>query len=90
MPDRPTPPERRMQLTLDMYADDRDSLATALRRLADKVEIDQIGPGEGASGGWSDGYSYRITEDPDMTGDRFRAELEEWRQENIRRRSEDF
>lgn len=79
--DTARPPRRRMQLALDLHGDDQAALARALRDLADRADRGEIlhSEGSGASGGWDSGYSYRLTVDPDMDGDKYRDQLQRWK-----------
>lgn len=73
------PPHRRLRLTLDLEADDLTSLTGALEALATNLLIaDRESIPDYASGGYHSGFSYKLTCDPDQTGDRFRDQLAAW------------
>lgn len=79
---RQPPRQRHLKLELSIGADDRDALARQLRDMAERIECEPgflSANGPGASGGSDHGYSYRLTIDPDMDGERYRRELEQWR-----------
>jgi len=80
------PRQRHIEVRLKIGADDAESLSVALRNLANDVLIDGTltRPGNGASGGWDAGFNYAVTVDESMTGDRYREELERWRQARVR------
>lgn len=73
-------PQRRNHLTIDIGADDHQALIDVLRDLLWRCEAKEIliSEGNGASGGWTSGYWYSMTVDPEMDGDRYRKELAEW------------
>lgn len=83
----PTPPKRRLHLTLDLGADDLREAASTLWNIAEEMERDGREERRVTSGGWGSGYSLtmRVT-DPEMDGDRFRDELKEWAAERRRQR----
>lgn len=72
------PPHRRLQLKLSMGADTLDDLCAALYQLTDFLAIEDDETREVTSGGYTSGHHFTLTCDPDMDGDRFRAELAEW------------
>jgi hypothetical protein len=78
MPDQSTPPRRRLNLLLDLGADDLTELCHALRVLANDLEHDEREVREQTSGGYASGHHLSLTCVPEMTGDRFRAELADW------------
>ncbi len=65
-------PRRRFQVTIDLGTDDEKELAWALRQITEDI-ID--GRRSSVSGGPSSGWSYTVTETPDMTHDRYIKEL---------------
>lgn len=75
----PAPPRRRLRLTLGLGADDLDEAARALEAIALDLVTDGRETREVTSGGGGSGHYLRLEWDPDMTGDRYRAELEAWR-----------
>lgn len=79
------PPERRLRLDLTLHADDLHEVATSLLNIARDLEIEGREERERTSGGYRSGHTLELTvTDPDMDGDRYRAELSEW----VRRRRE--
>jgi hypothetical protein len=87
MSDEEVPPRRRLRLQLDLGADDIDSLAGELRSIAHDLEYDGREERDTVSGGYGAGYSLKVTvTDLEQTGDRFREELEEWRQRRVAER----
>lgn len=77
-----------MCMTLELGADDWDSLAQALRALAHRCEYEPGRSMDSTRGGWDSGWHCTITEDETMTGERFRGELEQWRQARVAARRE--
>ena len=73
-----TPPRRRLELSLTIGADTLEDLHDALQQFATDLLIDNREEHIRASGGWRSGYSSTLTVDPEMTGDRYRREVQEW------------
>lgn len=78
----PTPapapaPKRRWVLTLDCHADELDDLVDVLDDARRKISTGEVTSSVG--GGTTRGYHWQLTEDPDMTGDRYREALTAWR-----------
>ena len=72
-----TAPKRRVQLKIDLHADDWEIAARHLREIA--LRIERNGPITSlCSGGWDCGYEVLGSENPDQTGDKYRDELEVW------------
>lgn len=71
-------------LELDLHADTREGLADALRELAAEVESGK-NP-DGFSAGSSGGGTFKLTENPDQTPERYqeqlRAYLEQMKEES--------
>ena len=82
----PAIPHRRLRLGLDLGADDLDELCGALRRIANDLEIEAEEEHDQTSGGYADGYRLVLRCNPDQTGDKFRGELEAWRQARVAER----
>lgn len=86
MSDTPKPPERRLRLTLDLGADDLDEIHSALIMIANSIDLDGREEREVTSGGWASGHHLKlVVTDPEMTGDRFRELLWEWRRACVAR-----
>ncbi len=79
MSDAPPPPHRRLRMKLDLEADDLDSLASALRTMANDFDIDGVETVlDRTSGGYDSGYHLSVACNPEQTGDRFREQLAAW------------
>jgi len=75
---QPTPPKRRLQLTLTMGADDLKELVYSLMSLATDLDLNECEQWERTSGGVASGHHLNLTCDPDMTADLYQTELEAW------------
>lgn len=73
----PVAPKRALRLTLEIGADTREDMASALRHMAHRIEREQLG-GHGTWGGYSDGGNWELLTDPTMTHERFFEELTEY------------
>lgn len=74
-------PHRRWRLTLDLEADSFDRLVGALEQLALDLSLRpgaEPNPRDITSGAPDAGYVARITEDPSITPESYRAALETW------------
>lgn len=77
--DRPIPPKRRLNMTMEVGADDLGSLATELHLLADRLlyeereEIPNL-----VSGGPRCGYVLALSCDPEQNHERYFAQVQEW------------
>lgn len=71
-------PRRRFRLTLDLEADSIRDLTDALEHIAWDIHAEGRDERSVTSGGWSTGYHFDLVCDPDMHGDRFRAENAEY------------
>jgi hypothetical protein len=69
-------PQRAFVLELKVGADTRDDLIGVLRQLEYEIGADKLT--EGVSGGYSSGYSYKLTVDESMTHDRYTDELDRY------------
>jgi hypothetical protein len=82
-------PVRAFRLVLEVGADTRSDMASALRHMASRIEREQIA-GNGTWGGYSDGGNWELLTDPTMTHERFFAELTEYlRRSNAAIRGQD-
>ncbi len=73
--------ERRVNVNIDIGADSIEEAKRFLRSLLfDMERIPEDEPWHSTSGGYSSGGIVKITVDKEMTGDRYRELLEEWRQ----------
>lgn len=79
----PTPP---VTFTLNMGADDQESLSRELRRLADQVDRRELTRGAWGGGGSSGDYVLTVT---DKTAEQYRDELQEWAMNCRKRKSEE-
>ncbi|WP_166345047.1 hypothetical protein [Phytoactinopolyspora limicola] len=77
--DRPEPPRRRLRLRLRLEADTLDEIERALTNIGIDLLSQGIETREVISGGYASGYDLSLGCDPDMDGDRYRAELDAWR-----------
>ncbi len=68
-------PRRRVVLTLVLGADDRDAMIRSLQSIALEMQRGHL-RGDATSGGYSDGYTLRVTEDPDITHDSYIAAID--------------
>lgn len=66
-------PHRAFRLTLQLDADDRSALASALVHLADRVDRSEISTG--VSGGPDSGWIYELLHDPAMTHEAYFEEV---------------
>lgn len=82
-------PKRRLQMRLDIQADSISELSDALRNIGIDLEIEGREEREVTSGGWGSGYHYSLTCDPDMDGDIYRAELQQWMEQRKEARNAD-
>jgi hypothetical protein len=73
MSDLPKPPRRACRFVLDLQADDRRALASALYQMADQIERGQMG--RSISGGYSAGYICELIENDHPTHDEWYEEL---------------
>ena len=75
-------PKRRLHLELDLAADSIAEIGRVLANLETDIAVMDINGDEtfeGISAGWGSSHTLRITlTDPDMTGDRYREELQAW------------
>ena len=70
-------PHRRFEIVVTVSADDWESAQREVARVLDHVA--EHGPQcNMASGGYSTGSSVQVTEDAEMTHDRFEQELDAW------------
>lgn len=73
-------PKRRLRMSLDLGSDDLPAMACELRSIAHDLEYEGREERDTTSGGYSCGYHLTVSvTDPEMTGERFREELEAWR-----------
>lgn len=70
-------PKRRFVLTLEWGADDRESLAHALRHIAFEIDSESSS-GRVTSGAPSDGGHYELREDPSMTHEAYFEAVKVW------------
>lgn len=70
-------PKRRFVLAMEWGADDRRSLAQALRHIAFEIESERSS-GRVTSGAPSDGGHYELRENPDVTHDSYFAAVDAW------------
>lgn len=70
------PPKRRLHLTVDLHADDWSALSDAFSDLRHAVFID--GSTNCTSGGSDAGWHVEVTDNPEMTPERYRTALNEW------------
>jgi hypothetical protein len=63
------PPHRAVRLVLDLEADTREDLLSALRQIGIEIAMGQLT--KGVSGGYSSGYSYEYTESASPTHDQY-------------------
>lgn len=77
MPSDARAPHRAVELTLRIGANDDRALADALHTLETQLARSELS-GSGVSGGPSFGWIYDIQRDPDMTPERYRADLREY------------
>lgn len=70
-------PKRRFCLALEWGADDRKSLAHALRHIAFEIESESSS-GRVTSGAPSDGGHYELREDPSMTHEGYFEAVDAW------------
>lgn len=72
------PPRRRIQLDLDLHADDRDAIIEALHSLADEIELRECDDLDMTRGGTRSGYRVVMAvTDPAMTSERYAQALNE-------------
>lgn len=74
-------PRRRYELTFKIGADTYKDMLSAMQNWLWMMERDHPDLAQnhhGVSGGYSDGYSYDITVDPEMTHDRYFELVNEW------------
>lgn len=71
-------PHRRLQVALDLEAEDLHSLAGALMDIALDLELVGAERREVTSGGWAAGYHLTLDCDEDQDGDRYRVQLNDW------------
>lgn len=72
-------PHRRLRLNLDLEADDLDSLTSAMRIMANDLDVEgQEVVLDRTSGGYDSGYHLTVTCNPEQTGDRFREQIATW------------
>ena len=71
------PPVRALRLVLEVGADSRRDMASALIHMAHRIEREELA-GNGTWGGYSDGGNWELLTDPTMTHERFFAELTEY------------
>lgn len=74
----PRPPRPRLHMNLSVDADSVDDLAEKLLDLSNEIALREEGEWNVAS---SRGWSYYTIFDPEMTPERFRAALREWREQ---------
>jgi hypothetical protein len=67
-------PRRRIELALNLQADDWKEVARVLENFALSIERGEHRSGDGISVGWASSHTYRVTEHPDQDGDRYRAQ----------------
>ena len=77
MPSDARPPHRAVELTPRIGANDDRALEDALRTFETQLARSELS-GSGVSGGPSFGWIYDIQRDPDMTPERYRADLREY------------
>lgn len=76
---QPTPPERRLHLTLDLHADDMQGIYEALQRIADDVDNEGREERDWTSGGRDSGFHLTLTvTDPDLTPAVYYERLKDW------------
>lgn len=76
---RMKPPRRRIQLDLDLHADDRDAIIEALHSLADEIELRACDDLDTTCGGTRSGYRVVMAvTDPAMTSERYVQALNEY------------
>jgi hypothetical protein len=76
MSEEPVAPHRAFRLKMEIEADDREALCGFLHSFVTSLYLDQISTG--VTGGYSAGGTYSLTIDPDMTRDRWEADLERY------------
>lgn len=69
-----TKPRRRVMMTLKLGADSRDDMIRALEQMAFEMRQGYL-LGETTSGGYSSGYSLKVTEDSTITHDSYMEEI---------------
>lgn len=70
-------PARRFRLDLFIEADTMEQLSSALFNLSTRADREELSA-SGVSGGYSSGYVYTLTDNPEMTHDRYVACLNEY------------
>jgi hypothetical protein len=70
-------PKRAVQFTLDLQADDIDSLCSALFNLSSQIAARDMSR-TCTSGGYDSGYTYRLSVSETPTHDEYVRQLNEW------------
>lgn len=75
------PPKRRLRIVLDLHANDWSALSDAWGDIRHAVFLD--GSTNATLGGSDAGWHVEVTDNPDMTPERYRAALNEWRERDV-------
>lgn len=76
--ERPRAPRRRFSIYLDAHSDTLDGLDRIFSEMDEVLADETVDHWERTSGGVDTGYTFKVTRDPDMTPERYQAELDAW------------